>query len=304
MATIEEVKKALEDYLAVRCTDTTKVTYLQRFNRILAISPSLVQNIQQPSGIEVMAVLAELKRQGFEPATLRSYHYFLKSLCKRCMRGNWPLGAQDIPPLPAEQRQPTMATELIMRMVERMKDCPDLAARTRFAISTTYGARRIELGDLDKNTIDLERGVIRIKTRKHGDIRTHIIPNEIKPHLYPDKLVPLDAWQMSELFKRIEEYCGFKHYANFGWHSIRRRLATWLDDRDVSESDIFKFMRWKRRRTILDTYIVRTAMETDKKLAEVDQRIFKIHPFLPIWAAPRGDTPPSPSPSSSPASPA
>jgi len=146
-----------------------------------------------------------------------------------------------------------------------------------------YGARRIELAELGEGSINLDQKVIRVETRKRGEPRTHILPDEILPYLRPKGLEPIDEGDMSEAFIRIEESLGFEHQKGFGWHSIRRRLATWLDDHNVSEKSIHIFMRWGRRKTILDRYIVRTTVETEKKKVEVDREIFKLHPFLPTW---------------------
>lgn len=283
---MEEVQRVLEDYLAVRRVSSTTTRYLQAFRRVSREAPELIQSIRDPPMEMIRGYLASLERDGKGASTIRFYYFFLKSLTERVMRGNWPYKKWEAPPGAEEFTRPILNEEQIRGMIVQMKGCPDLAIRTRFAVSTIYGARRVELGDLGKGKgdISLESGTIRIKTRKHGDVRTHLIPNEIKPHLFPDSLEPLSPSAMSDLFKRIEEnYCGLNHKNGYGWHSIRRRLATWFDDHDVSREDIYRFMRWKRRREILDVYIVRTETETAKKLAEVDQRIFKVHPFLSAW---------------------
>jgi len=68
-------------------------------------------------------------------------------------------------------------------------------------------------------------------------------------------------------------------------NSIRRRLATWFDDHDVSEKNVDSFMRWKRRKTTRARYVVRTPVETEKVQAEVDRKMFKLHPFLSSWTS-------------------
>jgi integrase len=286
MTAIEEIRRALENYLAVGHSQSTQNCYMQIFGRTSQHAPALLENIGAPQAEDIRAYLADLKKRGHGASSLRLHYFFLKTLTENVMRGNWPLDKRDAPPEPEleEYRRPILSEERINTMIEKMRKSPYIMARTRFAVSTIYGARRVELGDLVAENINLETMTIRIRTRKHGIIRTHLIPNEMKPYISPEELEPMSEWQMSELFKRIEAHCGLKHEPNFGWHSIRRRLATWLDDHGISEPDIYRFMRWKRRRTILDRYIVRTEAETDRRLAEVDKAIFAVHPFLRAWA--------------------
>lgn len=285
MPTVEEVRKTLEDYLAIGHSDSTVNCYRQTFNRTVMRAPNLIESIDAPRAEDIRARLADLSRYGHGRSSLRFHYFFLKTLTENVMRGKWPLTKRDVPPEPApeEYHRPILSEERINTMIRRVKLFPNRGAITRFAVSTTYGARRVELGDQNRDTINLETGTIRIKTRKHGIIRTHIIPDAIKSRLFPDELEPLNEWKMSKLYKQIEAGCGFEHEVGYGWHSIRRRLATWFDDHGISEPDIYKFMRWKRRRTILNRYIVRTEVETDRRLTEVDQMIFEIHPFLASW---------------------
>lgn len=287
MPSIEEVRKALDDYLAVGHADSTVRCYSQVFRRTVRYSPALIERINAPQAKQIRSHLANLGRRGHGASSLRFHFFFLKTLTENVMRGKWPMRKQDTPPEtpPEKLSRPIFSEERITDMISKIKKKPpDKAAQTHFAVSTIYGARRVELGDLVDN-INLDAGTIRIKTRKRGPIRTHIIPDEIKPHLFPNELEPLAPWKMSELFIEIETSCGFEHEDGYGWHSIRRRLTTWFDDHGVSEPDIYRFMRWRRRRTILDRYIVRTDVETDRRLAEVDRMIFEIHPFLSAWGS-------------------
>jgi len=281
---IQQIRAALINYATVRCEDSTRREYTNVFDKIAHEAPSLIEKIDNPSKQEIMAYLASVKNRGFKESVVRFRYYFLKSLCENVIDGEWPVRPQDAPPEPEVFRQPIFELDRIVSMIHKMKNCPDLGARTRFAVASIYGPRRVELIPLDELSINLNMGTIQIKTRKHGDPRTHLLPNEIKPYLSPDSLMPLTKWQLSDLFKRIEWFCGYQHEAFFGWHSFRRRLVTFFDDMGVDESKIHAYMRWKRRKTILHRYIVRKPLEVDKKLAKVDMEIFKIHPFLKYWA--------------------
>jgi hypothetical protein len=288
MVDVQELRKFLSDYAEVHCEESTKREYLQVFDKIAREDPQVLVGIESPASQGIDAYLADLKRRGYGESLVRFRYFFLKTLCENVMRGAWPMRSKDIPPEPEIFRQPVLELPHIQDMILKMRVCSDSAALTRFAIATIYGPRRVELMQLDDRSISSDLGKIQIKTRKHGDIRTHLIPNEIKPYLTPSSLMPLSEWKLSELFKRIEWFCGYRHVGWFGWHSIRRRLITYFDDIDVAENKIFTFMRWKRRKTILDRYKVRKPEETIRKLTDVDSMIFKVHPLLAWWATLQG----------------
>lgn len=271
-----DLAAALEDYLdSRRATESTKERYGRALRKVCAMPDFSADSIR--------VFLASLRRDGCE-RSMRFYYFFLKSLVENVLGSKWPLGKKDIPFVPEEPIRPILKGDWVKGMIKKMKNYHMSADLTRFAISTIYGARRIELAELDKDSINLDEKVVRIRTRKHGEFRTHVLPDEIIPYLHPERLRPISLGKMSNIFNQIENFCGINFGNGYGWHSIRRRLATYLDDRGVDERSIFIFMRWKRRETILDTYIVRTPMETEKNRAQVDRAIFKIHPFLSTWS--------------------
>lgn len=280
--TIEALRKKMNIHLdSVGRKAGTKERYHRALNMTHRFIPSL-----EFSRSNVKEFMALLRRRGYKPSVIRFHYFFLRSLVENVLEEDWPLKKVDVPPEPepGEISQPIFEEMRINEMIRRAKKASlypeDL---TRFAVSTTYGARRIELGKLGENSFSLELKVVRIETRKKGEPRTHVLPDEIIPYLHPEGLEPINEGDMSEAFTRIEEALGFDHQKGFGWHSIRRRLATWCNDHDVSERDIDIFMRWEPRKTTQRRYVVRTPVETDKVQAEVDRKIFKIHPFLKTW---------------------
>lgn len=260
-------------------SSSTKQKYHRALKEVYKVIPDL-----KFSRDNIERFLAIKRRKGYKSSVVRFNYFFLKSLVENVVGGKWPFRKEDIPTKSKEPYRPVFEESRINEMIGRTRKVSlPPADLTRFAISTTYGARRIELAQLNDDSFDLERKVVRIETRKRGEPRTHVLPEEIIPYLHPEGLEPVSVGGMSRAFIRIEESLGFTHQKGFGFHSIRRRLATWLDDHSVGEEKIFIFMRWTRRRTILDEYIVRTLVETERKQAEVDREIFKIHPFLPAW---------------------
>lgn len=282
-----EVKRLLDDYMTIKGVASTSQRYQEALAMVARKAPVIIAEMPVPTPQPILAFLADLKRQSAKPSVLRFYFFFLKSLTEKTLRGTWPLTKKDIPPLPEDgsQARPIHDEQIINAMIQKMKTCPSLTIKTLFAISTTFGNRRVELATFDQHSIEPTLETIHVRTRKHGDARTHLIPKEIKPYITPDSLFPIPDWEMTATYRKIEEFCGIPHINGFGWHSIRRRLITWFDDRNLPETDIYRFMRWKRRKTILDTYIVRTPKETDRRLAQVDRRMFRCHPFLSAWGS-------------------
>ncbi len=279
---IEALREKMDIHLdSIGRKEGTKRRYHRALNMAYKFIPSL-----EFSRSNVKEFMAVLRRRGYKPSVIRFHYFFLRSLVENVLEGDWPLKKVDIPPEPepGEISQPIFEETRINEMIRRAKKVSlypsDL---TRFTLSTTYGARRIELGKLGEDSFDLVLKVVRIETRKKGEPRTHILPDEIIPYLHPKGLEPIDEGEMSEAFIRIEEELGFEHQKGFGWHSIRRRLATWFDDHDVSEKNVEIFMRWKRHKTTRSRYVVRTPVETEKVQAEVDRKMFELHPFLKTW---------------------
>ncbi len=279
---IKTLRERMDNHLAfVEAKEDTPQKYHLALNRAYRSIPDL-----EFSRSNVEKFIADLRRKGYKSSVVRFHYFFLKSLVENVLERNWPFKSREAPPEPRPEDlfQPIFSEERIKEMIICAKrgtlNPPDC---TRFAVSTVYGGRRIELARLGEDSFDKERRLVRVETRKRGEPRTHIMPDEIIPYVHPGGLEPISKKKMSEAFVRIEETLGFEHQEGYGWHSIRRRLVTYFDDRDVSEKLVHTFLRWKRRRTIRDRYVVRDRMETDRELAKVDMKIFEIHPFLKTW---------------------
>lgn len=152
------------------------------------------------------------------------------------------------------------------------------------ALSTTYGLRRVELAQINRNDFNWNEGRITIRTRKRGEVRTHFIPEEIKPYLkrysFNENLKPVT---LSKYFHNICEKCGVSVDERYGWHSIRRRLVIELDNtKQLTNREIHQFMRWKAP-TETFSFIPITITYTERPTEELDLKIFSVHPFLKYW---------------------
>ena len=160
---------------------------------------------------------------------------------------------------------------LIMRGREVLTD-RELAY---LALSTTYGLRREELSSLGR--ID---GKVTVNTVKGGPVTSHVVPSEIKPYLAGYERTGVRY--MSRIFQRIIRKVGIDLPSeNYGWHAIRRGLATELLYRDVSLINIVRFMRWSDGNVKGGFGML--AIYGKRNQEEVDKSVFKVHPFLSIW---------------------
>jgi len=150
------------------------------------------------------------------------------------------------------------------------------------ALATTYGLRREEM--CKPEPPEIADSKITIHTIKGGATTTHLLPPEISPYLEHFKTYATDY--MSHIFLRILYKTGIKVGARYGWHSIRRALATELLLSEASALNILRFMRWSDA-TLKGEFGYLT-IYAKKDQARIDQQIFRIHPFLPYWGD--GDT--------------
>ena len=88
---------------------------------------------------------------------------------------------------------------------------------------------------------------------------------------------------MSFVFRRIIKKLGLALPGeNYGWHTIRRELATELLYRDVSLINVVRFMRWSDG-TVKGEFGM-LAVYGKRNQEEIDRSVFTVHPFLPIWS--------------------
>lgn len=146
------------------------------------------------------------------------------------------------------------------------------------ALDTTFGLRRVEMVRLKPASFPDERHLI-VDTA-HGGRRTiHTIPSEIAPYLSSFRHYEADS--LTHMFHRIASKLGLDTGAGYGWHSIRRSLATEFILSEASALNVVRFMRWSE--TSVRREFGMLAIYAKKDQARIDEEIFKIHPFLPYW---------------------
>jgi hypothetical protein len=171
--------------------------------------------------------------------------------------------------------RPVLSYEEVCQMIRKGKEVLSERELAYLALSTTYGLRREELSGLGR--ID---GRVTVETAKGGPVTIHLVPDEIRPYLAGYERTGVRY--MSFVFGRIVEKLGISLAGgNYGWHAIRRALATELVSTDVSLINVVRFMRWSDG-TVKGEFGM-LAIYGKRNQEEIDRSVFRVHPFLPIW---------------------
>jgi len=172
--------------------------------------------------------------------------------------------------------RPILSNAQVYMLIKRGKEVLSDRELAYLALSTTYGLRREELSGLGR--ID---GKVTVNTVKGGPVTTHVVPGEIRRYLAGYEKTGVRY--MSRIFQRIIKKVGIAlPSGNYGWHAIRRGLATELLYRDVSLINIVRFMRWSDGNVKGGFGML--AIYGKRNQEEVDRSIFRVHPFLTIWS--------------------
>lgn len=152
------------------------------------------------------------------------------------------------------------------------------------ALSTVYGLRRSEMTkvepeDFTQGTPYFPHGTIMIHTTHGGRVTTHLVPPEIAPYLQYFRHYEPDS--LTHMFHRLAQKVGLTTTKGFGWHSIRRSLATELILLDASALNVLRFMRWSDASARGEFGMLAIYAKRDQ--TRIDEAIFKVHPFLPYW---------------------
>ncbi len=175
-----------------------------------------------------------------------------------------------------EISRPILSHEEVCLMIRRGKKVLSERELAYLALSSTYGLRREELSGLGR--ID---GKVTVDTVKGGPVTTHVVPDEIKPYLGGYERTGVRY--MSIVFRRvIKKLDIILPRGNYGWHAIRRALATELLYTDVSLINLVRFMRWSDG-TVKGGFGM-LVIYGKRNQEEVDRSVFKVHPFLSIWS--------------------
>lgn len=268
----ELAKKIYDDLRGRRGSshDTAKhwQTWAERFEEVCGIKEKYTRE-------DIIAFLAWEREQGFAESSIKVHLRPIKLLAE--------IQGWEFPKLtfrkirPGDVQRTVFTRDQVISLIQMGRKLLDDKELAWLAVSSTYGVRREELAR--PNAPVIKDGTITIHTVKGGPKTTHQIPPEIAPYLEHYQAYSTDY--MSHRFLKILEKTGFKVGAGYGWHSIRRALATELLLSETSALNILRFMRWSEATLIREFGMLTIYAKKDQ--ARVDTEIFKVHPFLKCW---------------------
>ena len=250
---------------------------------------------------EVVKYIKDLDRRGYAAGT-RVWHYrILKRGFEIAHKLNpeieWSFGKRAPSELPVDVAEwdikalPIPVEELKI-MIDGAKD-NKLPAEwgALIAASSIYGLRRIELVELMPEFLDLNNGILRVITAKHGRSREHLIPEGIKPYLSHYPFGKYSDFKLSRLYHEIREAVGLPVVYGSGFHSVRRLLDTQL--LYIFPYPVVRtFLRWKKSRT--DMVMHYWTPPSDRAVENIvfgvepfptysGEMVYGRHPFLEFW---------------------
>lgn len=150
------------------------------------------------------------------------------------------------------------------------------------ALSSTYGLRVGEIFGIRKDDVHPIKKTIVVHTEKGGMLREHLVPDQIAPCVFHYDYPTVGYNRRFEIFRQITNEAGVDYVPKKAYHGVRHGLATALDElrdkngqRVLDQTRIYQFLRWKGG-GMMQIY-------TTPKMFEIDQEIFKHHPFLKEW---------------------
>ncbi|MFC1927326.1 hypothetical protein ACFLW7_01930 [Chloroflexota bacterium] len=223
---------------------------------------------------DVVRYLCHLREQGYRQSSIDVMVRPVKLLAQ--IQG-WSFPRLAMPKVrDGDVSRPILSYDEVCLMIKRGKQVLSARELAYLALSSTYGLRREELSSLGR--ID---GKVTVNTVKGGPVTSHVVADGIRPYLAGYERTGVRY--MSFVFRRMIEKLGISLAGdNYGWHAIRRALATELLYRDVSLINVVRFMRWSDG-TVKGQFGM-LAIYGKRNQEEVDRSVFKVHPFLPIWS--------------------
>lgn len=243
----------------------------------------------------VTGYLDLLERYGYTSQTRRYMMGVIRAMCS-VNRVPWPLvhgeGVRDL----KDTYAPGLDPRAVVAMIQAARDgrLPSCAA-SLLALSTVYGLRRTELCSLrpEHLTVD-ENGnsYLAFYTAKAQNPRMHLVPPCILIYLANWSFrEPVGLFRSWQVYREIEIRAGLKHAPEVGWHAIRRTLDTLLLER-LPEVQVEAFLGWSSSLTRMPKRYHRTSFVgyddeekpySPKWRRDIDEAVFKVHPFLKSW---------------------
>ena len=180
----------------------------------------------------------------------------------------------------SEVSRPAFSVDEVVYIISKAKEVCNKRELSFIAAASVYGLRREEVG-----TLKVSDGHVKVNTAKDGEVAFQIIPEAIKDYMKGYRACN-DVRYMTRVFHRIMSKVGLEVSGGYGWHSIRRALATELALRDISALNIIRFMKWSDAGAKGEFGML--AIYAEREQDKIDKSIFKVHPFLSAWSSIQG----------------
>lgn len=242
-----------------------------------------------PGEMDLRRYFVHRRNGGLNDNSLRTTFAVLEKLYK-ANHWDWPLESGDRPEAPLETNTPAFTKEEVEQLIKN-RELYSKGESFYLAIAIIYAPRRIELARIKKRYI--KENTLYIDTAKHGEKRTHLIPDEIMPYIEAYHPKEHSVRALTFMFDRICVKGLGEKKPDYGWSSFRRTIATLLPialaKADKPLTLIGYFLRWSRRSTgarFLGTpmggvYARPEILSSDPYF--IDREVFEVHPFLKHW---------------------
>jgi hypothetical protein len=229
---------------------------------------------------DVVKFVAQLRQEAMKQNSINAR---VKALRLLCQIQNWDGGFPRLA-MPkvknSDVNRPSFNANQMIHIISRAREVCNERELSFLAAASVYGLRREEVG-----TLEVSDGHVQVDTVKDGEVAFQIIPDAIKDYMRGYRGCS-DVAYMTKVFRRIMRKVGLEVNRGYGWHSIRRGLATELLMRDVSPLNIARFMRWCDGKVRSEFGMLAIYDRRDQE--EVDRSIFEVHPFLSTWSSSQG----------------
>jgi len=257
----------LESYLGTRYAVNTREAYLgqsRRFLDVVGAKPAY-------NKMELISYINGLVRGEYRSRSISTIVSGVKAMFD-ANELHWPLTRRDMHLGMTEDREkaPALERDEVVKLILSVKEL-DWPYKPALALASVYGPRPSEIAYCLSHGVDGQ--VLRFPV-KRGHIRTHTIPPELRrPLCFPGHNMTRDG--LHHAFDRLLSRFVRPPAPGEGWHSIRRSLSTAMNKTGIDHYVFAQFMGWQVQE--MPFHYDRTTP------AEVDAKVFELHPFLPYW---------------------
>jgi len=265
---------ATDDKLSILLSDKKKETrsvYLSQIKKFVTFTGNKVNYDKW----DIRRYIAHLREANYSSNYIKTSWYALK-LFFESRDLPWEFRRGDTPKLERDEvKKIVMAADDVRKLIFYTRTNGFDDEKVIIALSTIYGLRRAEIASIKNENLDTD--TILIRTKKHGETRRHLIPQEIgfiKNFKYDKKMPSVST--ISTIFDNLCLRAKIKREFRQGIHSLRRSLVIGLTEAGIPELTMKNFLRWHERGDIAQEYY-------RPDFRKVDKMIFEKHPFLLHW---------------------